>query len=135
MGDFSVADTSLPDRVNTLEKETHVLLFRMDQYDLHRLPDRLTSVEAAVRSLDEKLDDIHTSMERMNGNLNAVRSEINADIEQMESLLQGQIGSIRSSLDQLYGRIAGIVAVLTSLGICVSFVVEHWSIVTKIMGN
>ena len=135
MGDFSVADTSLPDRVNTLEKETHVLLFRMDQYDLHRLPDRLTSVEAAVRSLDEKLDDIHTSMERMNGNLNAVRSEINADIEQMETLLQGQIGSIRSSLDHLYGRIAGIVAALTVLGIGASFVIEHWDNITKIVGG
>lgn len=135
MGDFSVADTSLPDRVNTLEKETHVLLFRMDQYDLHRLPDRLTSVEAAVRSLDEKLDDIHTSMERMNGNLNAVRSEINADIEQMEDILQTQIATIRSSLDNLYGRIAGIVAVLTALGIAGSFVMDHWATVAKILGG
>lgn len=134
MGDFKLADTSLPERMGDAEKEIHTLLFRMEQFEKQRIPDRLTEVEAAVENLDTKLVELTRIGERTNRELVTVRAEMNEDIEELRAVVHDRTAVLQSSVDRMSGRITGIVTTIMVLATVVSFALEHSDKIKMLFG-
>lgn len=135
MGDFNLSDTSMPERLNGAEKEIHTLLFRMDQFEKQRIPDRLIEVEAAVENLDTKLGELTRLGERTNRELMVVRAELNKDIEELQATVHDRITSLQSSVDKMAGRITGVVTTIMALATVASFALEHWDKIRAFFGS
>lgn len=135
MGDFNLGDTSLPERMNDAEKEIHTLLFRMDQFEKQRIPDRLVEVETAVENLDTKLGHLARIGEHTNREIATVRAELNEDIDELQSVVNDRMATLQSSVDRMAGRITGVVTTIVAIATVASFVLDHWDKIKAFLGS
>ena len=130
MGDFNMGETSIPGRLADVERSVHTMQFRLEQIDQHRLPDRMTGVESAMRKMEDSINDLKNTSHQTMSVLRETRQEVNEDLTSMGE----RMFMLQSSVDKLSGKIVGAVAASTILVGAAAWAVEHFQLLSRFTG-
>lgn len=135
MGGYSVGETSIPGRLAEVERDLHTVRFRLEQIDQHRLPDRMTGVESAMRNMEDSINDLKTTSHQTMSVLRETRAELSDDMNSMEDMMNTRITNLQSSVDKLTGKLIGAVAASTIIVGAVAWIIEHFQLLVRFTGG
>ena len=89
----------------SLDKQIHLLDYRLTQLENARLPVRVSEVESTVHAMDENIDDLRAVINRTNELVNTIRGEVNADLVELESNLRTRVGEVERGMHEKMDKI------------------------------
>lgn len=122
-------------RIGGVERELHTLLFRMEQMERHRLPDRLTEAEAAMANMESRIAELKMMSERTNSLVGTMRAEMTADIDQLSDSLTEKTSAIERKLDRLLLKISTVVATTIAITGGAVWVLNNLGTVLQLLGG